>query len=88
MEVKMVTTLSLATKVPLNRELRIVLPDDVPTGPADVVVVVASQPASPAHTLGDLLQSEFFGMWRDRDDLRDNPEFARQLRVQAWSRAA
>ena len=39
------------------------------------------------NTLGDLLESEFFGMWRERDDLPDSPEFARTLRAKAWDRS-
>ena len=38
-------------------------------------------------TLGDVLEHEFFGMWRERTDLPDSPEWARTLRAQAWERA-
>ena len=84
----MVTTLNITTNVPPNRELHIMLPDNVPTGPAEIVVVVAPQLAHVEHTLGDLLHSEFFGMWRDRTDITDSHEFARQLRQNAWNRPA
>ena len=84
----MVRTVNLTTDIPPNREVRVTLPADVPTGPAEIVVVVASRAGSPARTLGDLLRSEFFGMWRDRTDIDDSAEFARRLRVEAWSRPA
>ncbi len=84
----MVTTLNLTTEIPSNRELHITLPGDVPTGPADIVIVVASQNPPAVRTLGDLLNSEFFGMWRDRDDVGDSVEYARRLRTEAWSRPA
>ena len=84
----MIRTVSLTTEVPANREVRITLPADVPTGPAEIVVVVASRAGSPARTLGDLLRSEFFGMWRDRTDIDDSAEFARRLRAEAWGRPA
>ena len=71
---------SLTTEVPPNREVRITLPDDVPVGPAEIVVVVASLAPAKVATLGDLLRSEFFGMWRDRADIGDSAEFARRLR--------
>ena len=84
----MVKTVNLTANVPPNREVRITLPTDVPLGPAEIVVVVASRAATSARTLGDLLRSEFFGMWRDRPDIGDSVEFARRLRAEAWSRSA
>ena len=83
----MVRTINLATDIPSSRELRIMLPPDVPTGPAELVVVVASR-QRPTRTLGDLVRSEFFGMWRDRTDIADSAKYARQLRTDAWRRAA
>jgi hypothetical protein len=88
LEVTMFRTINLTTEVPLNREVRIKLPDDVPPGPAEMVVVIASQAPTTGHTLGDLARSEFFGMWRDRTDIDDSAEFARRLRRDAWSRPA
>ncbi len=82
----MIKTISLTADVPPDREVRIVLPDDVPLGPAEIVVVVASHAAEGQSHLGDLARSEFFGMWRDRQDIGDSAEFARRLRNQAWSR--
>ncbi len=82
----MVKTFSLTADVPPDRQVHLVLPDDVPTGPAEIVVVVASH-ASTVHTLKDLAQSPFFGMWRDRADIGDSAEFARRLRAEAWSRS-
>jgi hypothetical protein len=84
----MVRTINLTTDIPLNREVRIMLPPDVPTGPAELVVVVAPRAGFTAKTLGDLAHSEFFGLWRDRTDLGDSVEYARQLRTEAWRRAA
>ena len=84
----MVKTVNLITEIPPNRELHITLPADVPTGPAEIVVVVSS-PARPCFlTLGDLLNSEFFGMWRDRADIEDSVQFARTLRSESWQRSA
>jgi hypothetical protein len=88
LEVVMVKTINLTADVPESREVRITLPADVPTGPAEIVVVVASHASAPARTLGDLMRSEFFGMWRDRADIGDSAEFARRLRAEAWSRSA
>ena len=84
----MVTTLNLRTNIPLSREVHLTLPGDIPPGPADIVVVIASQNMRPLRTLGDLLTSEFCGMWSDRNDLGDSVEYARQLRRGAWSRPA
>lgn len=84
----MLKTISLTADVPFDRQVQITLPDDVPPGPAEIVLVVVPHAQTRAPTLGDLLHSEFFGMWRDRDDIQDSIDFARKLRVAAWSRAA
>jgi hypothetical protein len=39
------------------------------------------------HTLGELLESEFFGMWKDREDITDSAAYARHLRETAWRRS-
>lgn len=82
----MIKTINLTTDVPLDRHVQILLPDDVPVGPAEFVIVVASHAPVPPKTLGDLAQSGFFGMWRDRNDIQDSAEFARELRERAWRR--
>lgn len=86
----MVRTLNVKADIPANRELdlHITLPADVPLGPAEIVLVVSSVAAPKSSTLGDLLNSEFFGMWRDRTDISDSIDFARELRSQAWKRSA
>ena len=50
--------------------------------------VVAPIPARNTHKLSDLLHSEFFGMWRDREDITDSALFARQLREEACGRSS
>lgn len=84
----MVRTLNITTTVSPNHEMLITLPADVPTGPAEIVVVVASRLEAKTRTFGDLLRSEFFGMWKDRNDVGDSVEFALNLRARAWARAA
>jgi hypothetical protein len=75
----MIRTINLSIEIPPSREFRITLPDDVPAGPAEIVMVVSSSPVSRSSNLGDLANSEFFGMWRERKDLGDSVEFARGL---------
>jgi hypothetical protein len=84
----MVKTVTLNTEIPANRELRITLPEDVPTGSAAIIVTVYFPGPSTAPTFGDLLSSEFFGMWRDRADIEDTLEFAGKLRSMGWKRSA
>ena len=79
----MFRTINLTTEIPPDREVRIQLPDDVPPGPAEMVLVIASQVSTAGRTLGDLAGSEFFGMWRERTDIDDSVEFARRLRKKA-----
>ena len=80
-------TVTVQADIPPNRELRVILPDDVPTGPCTVRLVI-DEPEAPAvkRTLGDLLDSEFFGMWADREDITDSAAFARELRAKAERR--
>jgi hypothetical protein len=82
----MIKTLRINAEIPPDRNVTIVFPEDVPVGPAELMVVVSSSEIPKVQTLGDLLGSEFFGMWRDRPDISDNLEFARQLRSSAWKR--
>ena len=85
----MVRTLNVKADVPASRELdlHITLPSDVPLGPAEIALVVSSSATPNLSTLGDLLNSEFFGMWRDRTDIPDSIDFARELRYQGWKRS-
>ena len=56
----MVTTLTLRTKLPMDRILRIPLPPEIPEGPLDVVVVIApSQPVLPISSLVGRWQAYF-----------------------------
>jgi hypothetical protein len=50
-------------------------------------IQVISEDETPNSILGDLLNSEFFGMWRDRSDIEDSALFAKELRQKAWSRS-
>lgn len=84
----MVRTLSISTDMTADHKVQITLPDDVPVGPVELVIVVVSKGAAGGHTLRDLAGSEFFGMWRDRDDIGDSQEFARKLREEGWRRSA
>ena len=82
-------TLSLNAEIPPNRELYILLPGDVPPGPAEIVVVVSSPAHAPTvSTLGELAGSEFVGMWQDRPDITDGVQFARDIRSESWKRSA
>ena len=83
----MITTLNLTAEVSPEREVRITLPDNILPGLVDLVVVVEQRGRAVERNLQDLLQSEFFGMWKDRSDIDDSVSFARQLRNEAWSRA-
>ena len=81
----MTRTINLTTNVPPDHKVNIELPSDVPVGAVQLQIqVVTSEEKIP--TLGDFLNSEFFGMWHDRTDIGDSIEFARQLRERAWSR--
>jgi len=80
-------TVTLTAEIPASRELRIKLPADVPTGSAEIVVTVSSAKSFTVSTFGDFLESEFFGMWRERAEIKDSAEFANNLRWEGWKRA-
>ena len=74
-------------EIPVSRELRLTLPREMPLGPVQVLITSTAKQDGQNETLGALLRSEFFGIWRDREDIADSMRFARQLRRRAWSRA-
>jgi len=81
----MTRIINLTTDVREDRKVNIILPSDVPIGPAEIRIRVTTREPR-LRTLGDLAQSEFFGMWRHRKDIRDSVTFARRLRKKAWKR--
>ncbi len=84
----MLKTLALQTEISPERELRIKVPEEVPLGPVELVVVISSQEPSfePTGTAGDMLRSQLFGLWASRDDIDDSAAYARFLRAQAEQR--
>ena len=82
----MVRSFNLTTEVSSDREIRLTLPDDIPVGPAEIVILVRTSDSRPVKTLSELARSEFIGMWRDREDIDDSGRFARCLRETAWDR--
>jgi hypothetical protein len=67
--------------------VQITLPLNVPTGEVELVVVVVPK-ADRKHSGKELLESEIFGMWADRLDIKDSAEHAKELREKAWKRPA
>ena len=64
--------------------MMVVVPEDVPVGPAEVTLTFDAEPRAKIRTFGDLLDSGFVGMFADRDDLpRTNEEF-RAWRKRLW----
>lgn len=82
----MVTTLNWNTEIPETRELKIKLPDEVPSGHAEIVMQVSTGVPTVGSTLGDLAASEFVGIWAERSDIIDSVSFAKDLREAAWRR--
>ena len=80
-------TVTCKVIIPTDRQLHISVPEDVPPGPAEVVLVIVPEtvPAK-GMTAGDLLRSPLFGIWKGRSDIGESTEYARQLRVRAERR--
>ncbi len=79
-------TMSIKTTIPQNHKLMIDIPNDLPTGPAEVVVVIVPENSKfekRGKTAGDMIKSPLFGIWKNRKDIADGLEFARKLRKNA-----
>ncbi len=83
-----VKTIACKVVIPTDRQLHSSVPEDVPLGPTEVVVVIVPE-AQPEKrgTAGDLLQSPLFGIWKDRTDIGGSIEYARNLPAKAERRA-
>jgi hypothetical protein len=80
-------TITCKVVIPIDRQLKITIPEDVPPGPAEVVVVIVPEAiAEKGGTAGDLLRSPLFGLWKDRNDIGDSVEYAKKLRDKAQHR--
>ena len=84
----MTKTIQLNTEVPDNRQIKIVLPGEIPVGPAQLTISIQTPIESALSKLEDLLENGFFGLWHDRTDIADNLEFARRLRNDSWRRGS
>jgi predicted nucleic acid-binding protein len=63
-------TIACKVVIPTDRQLHISVPEDVPLGPAEVVVVIVPEGEPEKRgTAGDLLRSPLFGIWKDRTDI-------------------
>jgi len=82
-------TLNLTSNVQ-DHILKIKLPDDIPMGLVDVVLVLSPRKNNKKNkkcTLGDLAKSPYIGMWKDRADIKNTSDFAANLRERAWRRS-
>ena len=81
-------TVTCKVMIGSDRQLHISVPEDLPPGPAEVVVVIVPETV-PAEgmTAGDLLRSPLFGVWKEQTDIGESTEYARQLRARAEQRA-
>ena len=80
-------TITCKVVIPIDRQLKISAPEDVPPGPAEVVVVIVPEAmAEKGGTAGDLLRSPLFGLWKDRTDIGYSVDYARKLRAKAERR--
>ena len=72
--------------IPPDHRLVVDVPAEIPAGPAEITVRAAELETRMRGTGADLLVSGLFGIWKDRTDIGDGIEFARQLRQQAERR--
>ena len=85
----MTSTIVIKTEIRPDRRLRIRIPEDVPVGPAEIILTITpgrTETAGSSGTAASLVRSSLFGMWADRRDIVDSLSYARQLRAQAERR--
>jgi hypothetical protein len=83
-----VKTITCKVVIPSDRQLRLVVPEDIPPGPADVVLVIASDNhPEKGLTAGDLLRSLLCGIWKNRTDMGDSLAYAHKLWMEAERRS-
>ncbi len=80
-------TVTFRVVIPEDRQLHLVVPEQIPPGLAEVMVSVREDAAIQGCTAGDLLRSPLFGLWKDRTDMGDSLEFAQKLRAEAERRS-
>jgi hypothetical protein len=82
------TTITLRTTIPPNRQITLNLPENTPVGSVSLEIHISPEaPRVPGgSTLGELTASPLCGIWADRTDIEDNLVYARQLRTQAEQR--
>jgi len=51
-----------------------------------LLIEPSAMPRHPHLTAHQMLRSELIGLWRDREDIEDSTDYARQLREQAQRR--
>jgi hypothetical protein len=78
------STITIKTEIGPDRTLHLRVPQEVPEGPAEIVVTII--PSGPTGTAADLAHSPLFGIWADREDIEDSLTYAQQLREQAERR--
>lgn len=79
-------TVTFKVVIPADRQLQITVPEDIPLGPAEVVLIAPEAVPTKGRTAGELLRSPLFGIWKDRADIGDTIEFARRLRAEGERR--
>jgi hypothetical protein len=81
-------TITSKVVIPEDHQLRLSVPEDVPPGPAEIVLVIVPEPTpGKGLTAAELLRSPLFGIWKDRTDMTDSVEYARKLRARAEQRS-
>lgn len=66
----------------------VALPDEAQRQVADLVVFLrqryASEPSNSPIKEVTLMEDDFFGLWRDREDMADSTAWVRKLRMSDW----
>jgi hypothetical protein len=77
-------TITSSVVIPTDRQLHISVLENVPPGPAAIVLAIVPESTwGKGLTGGELLRSPLFGIRKDRTDSGDGVEYARNLRAKA-----
>jgi hypothetical protein len=81
----MMETITVKGVITDDGQLKVEIPPDLPPGPVEVEIR-PEVPRVEGVTLGELLESGLLGLWKNREDITDSVEFARELRKRASRR--
>ena len=78
---------TFTAEIPKDRVLSIPIPSDLPHGLIDVEVEFSPHEEPRVVSLKESFPPGFIGMWEDRADLENSPDYVQKIRKDLWHRS-